>query len=137
MKMIASTVWFVTILLLLVSSCKILVLVLLFIWSRNFSFSVQGSLMVRCRVYNKSALKTALSCSNIRRLETNWLKVQFIIIRMYSRSQRFEASAAMLRSSLFWGITQRRVITLYRRFGTTYRSYHQGPRSQRREKKIS
>ena len=35
----------------------------------------------------------------------------------------FEASAAMLiRSALFWDITQRRLVILYRRFGTTYRS---------------
>jgi hypothetical protein len=38
-------------------------------------------------------------------------------------NQWFQASAAMLmRSALFWGITQRRVVILYRRFGTTYRS---------------
>ena len=42
----------------------------------------------------------------------------------------FQASAAMLlRSALFWDITQRRVIILYRRFGTTYRSHLKGSRS--------
>jgi hypothetical protein len=36
----------------------------------------------------------------------------------------FQASAAMLmRSVLFWDITQRRVLNVYRRFGTTYRSH--------------
>jgi hypothetical protein len=39
----------------------------------------------------------------------------------------FQASAVMLmRSALFWGITQRRVVILYRRFGTTYRSNLEG-----------
>jgi hypothetical protein len=43
------------------------------------------------------------------------------------------ASAAMLmRSALFCGITQRRVVILYRRFGTTYRSHLQASRSPRR-----
>jgi hypothetical protein len=32
----------------------------------------------------------------------------------------------MVKSELFWGITQRQVIILYRRFGTTYRSHIQG-----------
>jgi hypothetical protein len=39
----------------------------------------------------------------------------------------FRASAAMLmRSALFWDITRRRVVIVYRRFGTTYRSHLQG-----------
>jgi hypothetical protein len=33
-----------------------------------------------------------------------------------------------LRSALFWDITLSRVVILYRRFGTTYRSYLQGSR---------
>jgi hypothetical protein len=45
----------------------------------------------------------------------------------------FEASAAMLiRSALFWGIRQHRMVILCRRFGTTYRSHLQGSRSPRR-----
>jgi hypothetical protein len=45
-------------------------------------------------------------------------------------SRLFHAPGAMLiRSALFWGITQRRAVILYRRFGTTYRSYLQGSRS--------
>jgi hypothetical protein len=32
---------------------------------------------------------------------------------------------------IFWGITQRRVVILYRRFRTTYRSHLQGSRSLR------
>jgi hypothetical protein len=38
-----------------------------------------------------------------------------------------QASAEMLmRSALFWDITQRRVVILYRRFGTTYRPHFKG-----------
>ena len=41
----------------------------------------------------------------------------------------FQASAAKrLRTALFWAITQRVVVSPYRRFGTTYRSHHQGSR---------
>jgi hypothetical protein len=32
----------------------------------------------------------------------------------------------------FWGVTQRRVVIIYRCFGTTYRSHFQGSRSSRR-----
>jgi hypothetical protein len=35
----------------------------------------------------------------------------------------------VVRSALFWDITQRRVVILYRRFGTTFRSHLQGWRS--------
>jgi hypothetical protein len=39
----------------------------------------------------------------------------------------FQASASMLmRSTLFWDITQRRAVILYRRFGTKYRPRFQG-----------
>ena len=38
-----------------------------------------------------------------------------------------------MRSALFWDITHRRVVILYRRFGTTYRSHLQRSRSQRRK----
>jgi hypothetical protein len=48
-------------------------------------------------------------------------------------TERLQASSAMLMMSpLLWGITQRRVVFLYRRFGTTYRSHLQGQRSSRR-----
>jgi hypothetical protein len=35
----------------------------------------------------------------------------------------------VVKSSFFWDVTQRRVVILYRRFGTTYRSGLQGSRS--------
>jgi hypothetical protein len=43
----------------------------------------------------------------------------------------FEAYAAMLmKSVVFWVITRRRVVIIYRRFGTTYRSHLYGSRFQ-------
>jgi hypothetical protein len=39
----------------------------------------------------------------------------------------------MLRSALFWAITRRRMVILYRRFGTTYRSHLHGSNSRRRK----
>jgi hypothetical protein len=36
------------------------------------------------------------------------------------------------KSALFWDITQRKVVILYRRFGTTYRSHLQGSSHIRR-----
>ena len=51
----------------------------------------------------------------------------------------FQASAALyMRSALFWGITRRHVVIVYRRFGTTYRSHLQWPRfraGKKRKKK--
>jgi len=36
------------------------------------------------------------------------------------------------RSSLFWDITQRRLVVIYRRFGTTHKPHIQGPNIPRR-----
>jgi len=44
-----------------------------------------------------------------------------------------EASVEKKKSSLFWDITQRRVVILHRRLGTTYRSHFHGSRSLRRK----
>jgi hypothetical protein len=42
----------------------------------------------------------------------------------YTRSWRGQGQRYLyLKSALFWDITQRRVVILYRRFGTTYRSH--------------
>jgi hypothetical protein len=38
----------------------------------------------------------------------------------------------LMSSALFWDITQRRVLVLYRRFGTTYRSRLQGSSSTKK-----
>jgi hypothetical protein len=46
--------------------------------------------------------------------------------KFHKNSARFQASAVMyMRSALFWDITQRWVVILYRRFGTTYRFHLQ------------
>jgi len=42
-----------------------------------------------------------------------------------------QTSAADMITALFWVITQRVVVILYRRFGTTYRSHLQGSRIQK------
>jgi hypothetical protein len=42
----------------------------------------------------------------------------------------------MMRSALFWGITQRRMVILYRSFGTKYRSHLQGSRSPRKKREL-
>jgi len=36
----------------------------------------------------------------------------------------------VVRTALFWAITQQVVVISYRRFGTTYRSYLQGSRTE-------
>jgi hypothetical protein len=57
-------------------------------------------------------------------------------LRLYFHSERREATTQphgattqKTRSALFWDITQRRVVILYRRFGTTYMFHLQGSRS--------
>jgi hypothetical protein len=40
-------------------------------------------------------------------------------------------AATLMRSAIFWGITQRRMVIFYRRFGTPYGSHLQGSSVQR------
>jgi hypothetical protein len=101
---------------------------------------------------NPCLLKTNKLSSQIMHLSLNnkskfccpYLKWQFslyrhhfhaTVIRRTSPKLRnkstfwFQVSAAMLmKSALFWGITLRRVVIVYRRFGTTYRSHPHGSR---------
>jgi hypothetical protein len=50
-------------------------------------------------------------------------------LTVMTTSHSFQASAAMLTTSaLFWDITRRRVVIVYRRFGKTYRSHLHGSR---------
>jgi hypothetical protein len=49
------------------------------------------------------------------------------LIRSTFGSVQFETSGTF-RPALFWDVTQRRVVILYRHFGTTYRSHLQGSR---------
>jgi hypothetical protein len=44
----------------------------------------------------------------------------------YSIVGRLTQTSVLLRSALFWDITRRRVIIVYRRFGTTFRSHLHG-----------
>jgi hypothetical protein len=50
-------------------------------------------------------------------------------ISLYYRCWSFYKLVLPLRSALLWDITQRRVVILYRRVGTTYRSHLKGSRS--------
>jgi hypothetical protein len=63
--------------------------------------------------------KTILECTHLT------YKVSFQSLReVNSIWIWFQASAALfVTSALFWGVTQRRMVILYRRFGTTYRSH--------------
>jgi hypothetical protein len=44
----------------------------------------------------------------------------------FSHGTSLKYSSLILKSALFWGITRRRVVIIYRRFGTTYRSHLHG-----------
>jgi hypothetical protein len=62
------------------------------------------------------------------------LRVLNFVHRRLTVHPWFQASAAMLmRSTLFWDVTRRRVVILYRRFGTMYQSHLQGSGSPRRK----
>jgi hypothetical protein len=50
---------------------------------------------------------------------------QYTAMRMREHQQIVE-----LRSALFWAIMRRRVVIVYRRFGTTYRSHFTGQESE-------
>jgi hypothetical protein len=54
------------------------------------------------------------------------------IIRFTSFTWLQASPTMLMRTVPFWGITQRRVVIIYRRFGTTHRSPIQGSRSTRR-----
>jgi hypothetical protein len=49
------------------------------------------------------------------------------------RNLALAQKAGLLRSTLFWGITQRVVVVLYRRFGTTYQFHLQRSSNPRRK----
>jgi hypothetical protein len=60
-----------------------------------------------------------------------WYFIQKVSTDIFRIPKRLmmEIGQIWRRSALFWNITQRRVTIIYRRFGTTYRSHFQGPRS--------
>jgi hypothetical protein len=53
------------------------------------------------------------------------------IPRFYCEYMTFRKLILSMRTAFFWGITQRRMVILYRLFGRTYRSHLQGSRSPR------
>jgi hypothetical protein len=50
---------------------------------------------------------------------------EILIAQITLRNAVQEEQVTLLRSELFWGNTERRVVVLYGRFGTTYRSHLQ------------
>jgi hypothetical protein len=60
--------------------------------------------------------------------EVSLMRFNFLL-ETDNKENRFQASAAMLmKSVVFWVITRHRVVIIYRRFGTTYRSHPHGSR---------
>jgi hypothetical protein len=67
---------------------------------------------------------------NLHNLVSLALTLYWRFLNKNFKYPQFQSFAAMLlRSALFWGITQRRIVILYRRVGTKYRSHLQWSRS--------
>jgi hypothetical protein len=67
---------------------------------------------------------TLLSLSHSREMSTRKLKTsQYVLIWRHLGNWDLKF---LLRSALFWGVTQRQVVIFYRRFETTYLSHPQG-----------
>jgi hypothetical protein len=58
-----------------------------------------------------------------RQKEVEHVKAPDGFMTSYERRRNLEKTTKYLRSALFWDITQRLVVLLYRRFGTNYRSH--------------
>jgi hypothetical protein len=80
-----------------------------------------------------------IECTTELYMFTIWKKKNFLLCtqcnRTYSAKDTwypwFQPSAAMLmKSVVFWVITRRRVVIIYRHFGTTCRSHLHGSRFQ-------
>jgi hypothetical protein len=66
----------------------------------------------------------------VTKLAVPWRSINFF----ENNQHDVQASAAMfMKSAACWDITQRRVVDIYRRFGTSYQSHLQGSRSPRRK----
>jgi hypothetical protein len=62
-------------------------------------------------------------------IKSNHNITNLLIISTHKHKLQFQASATILmRTALFWDITRHRVVIIYRRFGTTYRTHLQGSR---------
>jgi hypothetical protein len=76
-------------------------------------------------------LRTLQECAETEHMQNQilWLHMK----SLFSKTRVSTWGTIELRSALFWNITQRRVVIIYRRFGTTYLSHLQGSRSPTRK----
>jgi hypothetical protein len=104
--------------------------------SKRRELFIQGH-SVYLDLYQRNSFETGVQLEHwhigfrrVRGTALAFLYVNIIFQIGFNPKSLLQASAAMqMRSALFWDITQRRVVILYRRFGTTYRSHFQGSRS--------
>jgi hypothetical protein len=91
--------------------------------------SRHSNLMVRIKMIHSQTCHVRLSVLMYQRGAHS---KDFHVGEFYEHLSRWpwcQASAAMLmKSVVFWVITRRRVVIIYRRFGKTYRSHHHGSR---------
>ena len=76
-----------------------------------------------------------MSCSVVERSEICRRQyVVSLVLSTQARRQKYNTCGTEIvhRTALFWVVTQRSVVISYRRFGTTYRSYLQGSRIQKK-----
>jgi hypothetical protein len=110
-----------------------------FIHSYAAATNVATSACLKTILVVSSLLRCTPSCCkrliNAYMLVTGLTNIGNFLVRIWVSEQRkqwdlwFHASAAMLmKSVVFWVITRRRVVIIYRRFGTTYRSHLHGSR---------
>jgi hypothetical protein len=92
--------------------------------SANMQFGVTQSPLISPRQFTSAKNLNLLTSFHLSVLLFNSTALHLTTEESKYKYLWLQASAAMLmRSALFWGIRQRRVVTLYRHFGTTYR-YH-------------
>jgi hypothetical protein len=93
---------------------------------------LKRSVRLDCRINkNKYTLVIIFHLKNRKDILIHLEELHYILnpITLLSCNSWFKF-VSVPRSALFWDMTQRYVVVLYRRFGTTYRSYGQGSRSR-------
>jgi hypothetical protein len=84
-------------------------------------------------VYKEHVIVHNVRNLSMRYYETRWGNYRLLL--KVKANIRGDAAAYLMESALFWVMTQRGMVILYRRFGTTYRFHLQWSRSPRRRKK--
>jgi hypothetical protein len=90
-------------------------------WKKAISSSLRYVYWAASKTQCKFHLQDYFHCHYL------WLNISYCIALCFCNI-RWQLHA-FLRSALFWDITQRRVVILYRRFGTIYRPHLQESRS--------